>query len=55
MVETTVYYSRLGAMIGEFPLYYVGNPTTPQQAEKYFCGVYCANKHLLNKKVLRQE
>ncbi|GEM_PF-6007128 len=39
----TVYYGRAGEILGEWPLYYVGNPIEPDKADHYFCNVYCAN------------
>jgi hypothetical protein len=43
ITEKTVYHGRKGEILGEWPLYYVGNPMDPHLAEHYFCGVYCAN------------
>jgi hypothetical protein len=43
--NTSVCYSHTGILLGEWPLYYVGNPTAPHLAEKYFCDVYCANAY----------
>jgi hypothetical protein len=45
ITSTTMCYDSRGMMLGEWPLYYVGNPTAPHLAEKYFCDVYCANAY----------
>jgi len=36
-------HDRKGLPLGEFPLYYVGNPFEPHLASHYFCDAYCAN------------
>jgi hypothetical protein len=45
ITEQTMYFDGIGSLIGTFPLYYVGNPTTPHLAEIYFCGAYCSNNY----------
>jgi hypothetical protein len=45
IIETDVYYTRTGVMLGEWPIYYVGNPIQPHNATAYFCGVYCSNNY----------
>lgn len=43
-LNTTMYFSKDSAPIGEWPLYYLGSgPHNPQDATAYFCGVECAN------------
>ena len=42
----TVYFGRNNELLGEWPLYYFGaSPLEPQNADVYFCGVYCANDY----------
>lgn len=44
--ETATYFGRDNEMLGVWPLYYFGaGPLDPQNAEVYFCGVYCANEY----------
>lgn len=44
MEQTSVYFSAQGTLLGNWPLYYLGaKPSEPQNAEHYFCNVYCAN------------
>lgn len=44
--EKAIYHDRHGVLLGEWPLYYFGaGPNNPQDADVYFCGVYCANAY----------
>lgn len=49
--EETMYFTRKGAMIGVWPLYYFGaSQYHPDKAEYYFCGVDCAWANYIEKR-----
>ena len=44
--QLVVYYDNDGICLGQWPLYYFGaKPTSPQNADVYFCGPNCATQY----------
>ena len=41
--ECNAGYDAFDTDVSGIPIYYVGSPINPNEAEKYFCGPSCAN------------